>query len=749
MGTLFLALICVMPQERGLVDWGPIEEVEIVGDVTDKVIIGTIPRPAKNKLISVKENSKASWVPVDSCSFSGRIPNQGRYYVKVDSGKLYPFTPDSITTTATEVVETAPEWLKIPLWNNFSRMDLALQDVYANVILSNSPYYRDELGFIVARLDPLVLQYHASNPTIFVDNVKLIYQYDTLLDYVRLVEYGDYTTAKYKVANNGSDTIEIEIPKEIYYWYVVHPVLSAEAPRYIDPTSSTGPAYFWRDYLFNYPDTAERIVWNCYGPPDTIYPGFVSPILKEELADEQILYNGKIDAISDNGAVAIVSKWINDVMVFNSFSGDAWGGERSGQPVRIYHMHRGRCGEHADIVAAAARTALIPARSPYDVTRDHTWNEWYDTEWRGWEPFGSYLNSTHHYEGDNPTWEFRDVFAWRGDGYTYDVTDRYSQHCTLTVIVKDVADLPVDGARVGLYSELFDDSTYIWESNRKFTDSDGFAEFILADSVNFYVAVVGGGLRGSYPSGGKVVRVISCATPGQHYNWTCNLPGHQSSIPVSEDILYDTTRFYKIEAKFNVSQEIIHGQSRYYNDLPISNCCPRYGRFVDVAKNIEFFVCDTTNFKAYESGSAFKALSIGHDVDSGDVSFIGPDNQWCAVFSAKDLFVNGEVVDINLKLYEYDPAVEENSKQIRAYLNVSPTPFKSFASIEFMVPQKENATLGIYDLSGRCVKKIISNAVVTGKQRFKLSGKEIGSGVYFVRLVTDKRTMTKKIMLVR
>ncbi|MDD2889967.1 MAG: T9SS type A sorting domain-containing protein [bacterium] len=748
--VLLLLIITTTPDIQPRQYWGykSPEKMEIAGDETHKVKMGKFSAPKVNTIISRNDKSVIKWDLIDTCSFYGRIQSKGRYYVEIDSEKLCPVMPDTLSTLAMQAIEASPEWIRIPLWDNFARMEAACQSAYATLILSTPYPYTDELAFEIARIDPVVLQHYQSDPKIFVDNIKLIYKNDSVLDYVRLVEYSDYTTAKYKIADHNYDTTEIEIPKERYYWDIVHPILQMEAPFYIDPKSGSGvPAYFWRDYLFNYSDTAEKTVWGGYDT-DTIYAGYVSPILRDQLACEQILYNNIIDTIPNNGAVGKVSQWIRDIMVFNSFPGDMWNGERSGQPVRIYHLHRGRCGEHSVLTQAAARAALIPTNAPYDVTRDHTWNEWWDTEWRGWEPGGSFLNSTLHYESNNPTWEFRAVFNFRGDGYTWDVTPRYTPYCTLSVTVNDISGLPVDGAKVSVYSEYYDYdvSKEIAESDRKYTDSEGKAEFLLADTVNFYVNV-NGISRGIYPAPNKITKIISYAVAGQHYNWSCNLPGHQPSITISQDTFPDTAQLYKIEANFKVNQEIIHGSAMFPINLGSYTPFQKYGYYIDAAKNIEFFICDSANFNAYENGTALEAFEIGHNVDSGNVSFICSDKKRYVVFSTKDLVENGEVVTLDVKLYKNSGAVEDGGEARNFYISVSPTVFRTNLSIKFMLPKTEKISLRLYDLTGRCIKTIINNELKTGYYGIDFSEKTIKKGIYFLRFEREnKPSLTRKVI---
>lgn len=732
----------------------PTGEMKQTGDVTKEVIIGNVPRPEKNKIFS-KSSKAENWVPTDSHSFSGRIRNNGHYYLKVSGSVLTPYSEDgNLTSTALQAINAAPSWLRLQLLDNLARLGSSTQDVYANLILTSPSLWQDEIAFVIAHLDSAVLEHHKASPTIFTDNAKLIYKNDSLLDYVRLVEYGNYTTAKYKIANNGSDTTEIEIPYEMYYWNVVHPVVENEAPLYVNPRTAdagclgageaTPPTgRFWRDYIFNYPDTTERTVTSEWPDnSDVITAGTVSPILRTRLSGEKILYNGKIDNANNNGAIGRITNWINEVMVFAASTGDVWDGERGWQPNRIYHMHRGRCGEHSYILSAAGRSALIPMNSPYDITRDHVWNEWYDTQWRGWEPINTYINSTSHYEDGG--WEFRILFCWRGDGYTWDVTPRYSQHSTLTVNVKDVNSHPVDGARIYIYTVHYSGSP-VSVSDKRYTDSDGRAEFLIGENIQYY-ASVDAGSRGKNPASGYV-SVIGNSGVGQQYTWNCNLSGTQPTLSTVAGQLADTTKYYKIDVNFSVPKEIIRGKAIYANEFnngTSRTCWQRYGYYTDGPQDIEFFICNATEFAKYQSGSTFSAFEIGHNVDAGDVSFVCPEDDWYVVFSTKDLVENEEVINLDVKLYTNVTAVEEGQGRI-SYFNVLPTPFRDFTYLDFMVPKKKTVRAGLYDLSGRCVKEIVKGELV-GKQHIKIDGRQIGEGIYFIRLNDGNRVFSKKLV---
>ncbi|MCK4255883.1 hypothetical protein KAX35_03260, partial [candidate division WOR-3 bacterium] len=543
--VMFLLLLGIisLPEDKGITV--STEQLKVSGDNTNEVLIGEQPSYDVKKIIT--ERDKIEWVILDSIEFRGIIPAGEKCLIEVNS--FLDITPPiEIYDAAWEAIEAVPDWLKLPLTDKFSRMEDNLQRDYSWLIVSSDEIYRDEIAFCVAYIDPVILSHYVTNLDFFIENAQRIYEYDTLLDYVELVEYPDYTTARYKISDHGSDTTEVEIPYERYYWDIVHPIISDEAPLYINPGTGSEAepplGRFWREYIFEYPDTAERTVWNWSDPPtDTIYAGFVSPILRDELNGVGVLWDGRTDII-DGSAIGVITQWIQDIMVFNSGFGFA----RPIQPVRIYHIHVGRCGEHADITAAAGRACLIPTNSPLSMCNDHTWNEWYDTQWRGWEPVNGFINSTYHYEGWG--WNIVLPFNFGGDGYIWDVTERYSDICTLTVGVNDLYGNPVDGAMVTLASTP-NSGSGLYYAGWHYTGSDGTCQFIIGDNKPYYARIDAS--IGYYPDSGYVTEVITNSVTGQHYFWSYNLSGSMPYLTINPDTLPDEPdSIYKVELEFLV-----------------------------------------------------------------------------------------------------------------------------------------------------------------------------------------------------
>jgi len=83
-----------------------------------------------------------------------------------------------------------------------------------------------------------------------------------------------------------------------------------------------------------------------------------------------------------------------------------------------------------------------------------------------------------------------------------------------------------------------------------------------------------------------------------------------------------------------------------------------------------------------------------------------------------------------------------------------PNPAPGSASIGFALPRDTNVRLRVYDVAGRLVRTLVNGQVGAGEGVRIWDGKHDGGaqaagGVYFYRLETDTKTLTRKMILVR
>jgi hypothetical protein len=690
------------------------------------------------------------WALVDSVSFQGKIPAGDRLVISFDSiTSLLQLLAleDSLTDLAEQAVEKAPDWLKADLADIFSRMDVSYQDVYAQLILDAEDPVVDEVVFQVAHIAPEVLANLAADDFsgLLVENAEGLYQNDAYLDYVQVVNYGAssdedyYSTTRYRMETAEGDTVEYEFPKRYYYWYVVHPMaihsFRGDYDAYVDPNtgemSSPPKGVFWRDYLFNHAD-----------------PGY--PILRDRLSHCQTLWNSLVNVDSTaNGAVGIVSQWVQDVV--------EWGIERgrSRQPVRIYDLHNGHCGEWANITVAAARSALIPTTTVGTITNDHVWNEFWADRWVQWEPFNTYVDSSSSYEGWG--WELSTVAQDRGDGYVELATDRYTATAPFTVEILDGRGYPVDGALVSLYAPYMNDPSLIWPCTWMLTDFSRQCTFAVGDHLDYYVTVESE--IGSYREGDKV-KVITDSQAGEEYLWSCNLESevfHLEANPATKPS--DQHASWMLNVVFETPYGMLYGRGKYdfdpYGILPNAGTCAEKA----YPGAVDFFLCDSANYQKYQAREAFEAYQIQRDVALGDAVFtVSTDGVWYAVLSNEEALVAKQQVEVKLELYEKKPAAvaeADDAFDVPKVFSLSqnyPNPFNPSTTIRFALAEEGLVDLSVYNVLGQRIRTLISEKKTVGSYSVVWDGRDekgikVASGVYLYRLETERFVAAKKMVV--
>ena len=563
----------------------------------------------------------AQWELVDADTFQAITPCGERCYFRIlpENGSLEANLPQlNLTAGAQAAVERAPTWLQVDLKDNFRRMNPVFQDVYADLINNSYDPYVDEICFTVAHTAPQTLS-GPMDPAIITVNVSSLYNIDLMLDYADIINYGNamtggdyYSTIRYRVIEDD-DTLEIELPREEYYWYVAHPKLHKETPNYIDPNTgyqaSPPTGVFWRDYLMNCAD-----------------PGY--PLLRDMLSDCAVLWKSEQNTL-DNGAVGVVTQWVQDVMTFQSYP-------HHDQPVRIYHQHIGTCSVHSYLTSAAARAALIPTAVSVMYSDNHKINEFWERRWVSWEPVNTYIDNPGGYE--NWGWHVAADWNWRGDSYIRDNTEQYTEVCTLQVNVIDNNGNPVDGARIKIYSS----PCVAWGATAGWTVEDGFKQFLLGDSRSFTAQVVSE--IGNYPASGMQT-IIPYSQVGAVYTWNVVIPGVMPVLSVSPDTLpANPTDDFRVVLDYNLPWKILYGDNLDDNN--------RFSEKIP-SGNIDFFICDEENFGAYLSGDDFQAFEINLGNSAGTIEFILPTNShWYAIFANDKSTVLSQVLEVSAQLYQ-------------------------------------------------------------------------------------------------
>ncbi|GAB5408506.1 MAG: hypothetical protein BalsKO_08710 [Balneolaceae bacterium] len=78
-----------------------------------------------------------------------------------------------------------------------------------------------------------------------------------------------------------------------------------------------------------------------------------------------------------------------------------------------------------------------------------------------------------------------------------------------------------------------------------------------------------------------------------------------------------------------------------------------------------------------------------------------------------------------------------------------PNPFNPSTLIPFGIDQDANVELVVYDILGRKVRTLVSGQRTAGRYEVRFNSRELASGVYFYRLVTDSKVLVKKLTLIK
>jgi len=705
----------------------PVETVEATGSSVHLVRTGSgyaVPcAPVPAPVPSFEPPSEYEELETVECSFI--VPSKaGVCPVMVDLfQEQLGINPEiELTCQAQQAVEISPGWLQDHLTWKLGILTEENQDRYGALLLAHQGQeYFDELAFTVAYLSWTILANPNWDEGVLVENAEGIYYCDDYLSYVNVVDYPGadfYSTTEYYTIQ-GSDTVWVEIPKEIYYHFVVMPKVSDEKPL----NDSTVYDEFWRQYLWDMDDPGYPVFNEVLNPNVLVF------------WDEQTKNYGwsTTPEFTDSlHAVDIISKWTRAIIP------ESASGNRPIQPNIIAHEHNGNCGETQDLLSAAARVALIPCACVMDINEDHVWcTIWWDGQWRGWY-VDTVNNHNTAYDVDyGGSKECSCIWAWRNDGFTWDVVDYYSQSCTFTVTVTDSADVPVDNATVQIASEGWQTST-LYRGTWGQTDRDGQITFILGNNQNFYLNIATS--LGNF-GGGGYEEVITNSVAGQDYffEWSPELP--MPELPAVEQTEGSWTK-YLIEVNYSLPYDLMNGRDYYAN--------PRSEYAEPMSDGTaDFFIVDEANLELYQEGEEFQCYELLEGQSAGEVWFYAPHaDNWYIVFSGDRHQGVETFADVTVTLWRHDGTGIEGGV-LNTTASVSPNPCASTASVMFTTAAAGPASIQVYDIQGRLVQIGFQGVLEAGSYSLDLDGEALSSGLYFVRISGEGVNAMRSLTVLR
>jgi hypothetical protein len=645
-----------------------------------------------------------------------------------------------ISPTARQAIDRAPDWMRPDLENVLSQLTLAKQLLWAELVLETPHPYIDEVAFSIAHSSPQYLNSDFALPELFTENAQFIYGVAGQLGYVEVADYGTpasdpgyYSTTRYWKKDENGTLQQVEVPREIYYWYLVHPKITDEIPAYIDPSvvennsthnnniAAPPTGKFWRSWLYT-------VAEDNY------------PALSDTLVDCATLFNR--DGTGGD-AIRTLQWWINHTLSFTSNS------ERPHQPVRIYRKHFGRCGEYADYSAAAARIALIPCTSILSMSTDHTWNEFWEDGWVQWEPVNGYINAPLVYENG---WGkvFGTVFDIRSDGYLSSVTDRYSEGIsTLNIQVVDQNDVPVDGARVIL--AIFETTPRV--DMVGFTDNNGLVSFVVGENRDYRARAESS--FGIYPAiPGTYAQLASNSVDGETYNYQFVIEADKP-MPEVENLTppADPDQDWRFALSFWSEAWYLSGRVTW-DDISSLGVYPVFYKEVAEPGHVSYLVADADNYLFYTIDGIGGVFDYVASTTGAEAFFDIPAGQdYFAFLDTKHLLGNAVKVSGVLSMDHYGVAADDPHAPPLAGIRhqVWPNPSDGACELKFELPCSGRAEVGVYNLRGQKVRTLLNAELEKGSHELAWDGCDgqgnaVAPGVYVYRVGIEGKFVSGKLL---
>jgi hypothetical protein len=676
------------------------------------------------------------------------------FKIDIDAQNIEFLIPDySLNPLCESAMNKCPNWLKDDLHRQFRKLAVfKLDGNFANLIINAPNEIVDEISFQIANLSTESLKDSRFRNTmeLLTENAQHIYDVVDSLKYVRLVEHGSYasgdfyTTTEYKV-KDGGNFIWVEIPKEIYYWYVLMPKIDREGVYKQDKTSSSQfrtYGYFWREYLWSNPhsgfDYTQVNISTSKGSIDTIQRFGAIMQMPEYLWDRvhrAYSFNRSFDP--EDHALDVLGNWASRALPIDAVD------NRPFEPNQIIFEHDGNCHEDALLVAAACRTALIPIVHIGVHGEDHAYGMIWDEDWHHYEFFRggfsnvispSFAGITNMYEGGSYGWTTSIAHTTRADGYKDVFSSYYNDKiCTQKVLVLDKNGNPVDGAKVefwcspGPYSSGWVDNVgFAW------TDNNGMVELKVGAGKKYGYQVYHKSF-GYIPSSTQANIInTTIALDGQTYETTAKFTsGDMPALPYGKRIDLPKTASYGLHIQFNA-----HGVIAGQNLEDVQNSTFSYK--IPDDGSVSFFICDQANYTKYTSGQAFDYYFPVKNFNSGNLYLPLPSaGKWYVIFSNEEATTNLQQLEADVEIISDAVWAGVDAFSEKMEVKAYPNPFSQQCYFDVA----ENVSrLEIVDLYGKLVQVISDTPYV-----WKPDG-NAPDGVYVVKSYSDNTITSTRIL---
>ena len=78
-----------------------------------------------------------------------------------------------------------------------------------------------------------------------------------------------------------------------------------------------------------------------------------------------------------------------------------------------------------------------------------------------------------------------------------------------------------------------------------------------------------------------------------------------------------------------------------------------------------------------------------------------------------------------------------------------PNPFSEKTIFKYALPKASHVNISLYDVTGRCIKRLVNTNQEPGYYTLKISGTELKTGIYFIRLNSRDFSISRKCMVIK
>jgi serine protease len=89
---------------------------------------------------------------------------------------------------------------------------------------------------------------------------------------------------------------------------------------------------------------------------------------------------------------------------------------------------------------------------------------------------------------------------------------------------------------------------------------------------------------------------------------------------------------------------------------------------------------------------------------------------------------------------------EPTNNNEKLVLNNYPNPVNEISNIEYLIPDIGYVVLGVYNIQGKEISKLVNETQAAGQYKVRFDTSALPAGIYFIRLQTGNKAITKKIM---